>query len=483
MKVSTKIFLCYLVMNTACLYYPFDWVLDTMRTRYLEGVEDPLVDQANILAATVEYELQEAGFDSQRWSAVFSRAYNRSVDAKIYKLLKQQVDTWVYITNSQGIVVFHSTNPEIVGADYSRWRDVARTLRGSYGARTSRYRGAPQEASVLYVAAPIVLDGKIEGVLTVGKPTTNITWFVEQAKFQIGATALLSLLVAGILSYLISRWITVPINRLTRYANQVKDGQRAHFPHLGKNEIGEMALAFKAMKEALDGKQYVEQYIQSLTHEIKSPLSAIRGAAELLEEPMDDGQRARFLANIRNESLRIQKIIDRMLDLSALESRSELTTISTINIAALVHTVMESFEPVFSLKNIKTEVHVPQSLVIEGDSFLLHQALSNLVQNGVDFSSESGTITVRAEDADTMVSIAVIDRGAGIAPFAEQRIFEKFFSLQRPGNGQKSTGLGLNFVRQVALLHGGKVVLHNREEGGVAAVITLPQNYPGSIPA
>ncbi len=424
MKVSTKIFLCYLVMSAVCLYFPFDWVLDTMRTRYLEGVEDPLVDQANILAAQAEYEMETGTFDPQRWSTFFDHAYKRTVDAKIYKLLKTNIDTRVYITNSKGIVVFHSVNPALVGEDYSMWRDVTRTLRGEYGARTSRFEDAPEKSSVLYVAAPIVLNNAIAGVLTVGKPTTNITWFVEQAKFQVVVTALLALLAAGILSYLISRWITVPISRLTHYANQVRDGQRAEFPQLGNSEIGEMGHALKEMKTALDGKQYVEQYIQNLTHEIKSPLSAIRGASELLEEPMSDAQRARFLANIKNESLRIQDIIDRMLDLSTLESKSKLTTITEINVSGLVNTVMESFEPIFSLKNMNTEVKVPEGAMITGDAFLLHQALGNLVQNAVDFSAEQGKITVSVEETKDGVQISVKDRGAGIAPYAESKVFE-----------------------------------------------------------
>ena len=107
------------------------------------------------------------------------------------------------------------------------------------------------------------------------------------------AIALLTLLVAGLLGYLASRWITVPITRLTNYANGVREGRREPLPQLGKNEIGEMGHAFEGMREALEGKRYVEQYIQNLTHEIKSPLSAIKGAAELLAEPMEERQRAK----------------------------------------------------------------------------------------------------------------------------------------------------------------------------------------------
>ena len=473
MKVSTRIFLCYLAISAVCLYYPFDWVMDTMRTRYLEGVEDPLVDQANTLAAIVELELAQGAFDPEKWGESFAHVYQRSVQAQIYKLVKYQVDTEVYITDEKGVVVFHSADPEAVGKDYSDWRDVHLTLKGEYGARTSRAAEGDQSPSVLHVAAPIFLDGEIAGVLTVAKPTTNISWFVENAKLQVVGIALLALLVAGLLGFLASRWITLPIKRLTDYANAVRGGKRTEFPQLGRSEIGEMGQAFEKMQEALEGKRYVEQYIQNLTHELKSPLSAIKGAAELLEDPMDDEQRQRFLANIGEESGRIQKIVDRMLDLSSLESRRELLSIEPVQLLPLVRTVLEGLEPVMARRRMLTEVEIPTDLEVDGDPFLLHQAITNLVQNAIDFSPPDTTITIRAESDPEMVRVSIIDEGTGIPEFAGDRIYEKFFSLQRPDTGQKSTGLGLNFVRQISLLHGGDISLENRDPRGVTAILSI----------
>lgn len=240
-----------------------------------------------------------------------------------------------------------------------------------------------------------------------------------------------------------------------------------------------MGQAFEKMQEALEGKRYVEQYIQNLTHELKSPLSAIKGAAELLEEPMDDEQRKRFLTNIGEESGRIQKIVDRMLDLSSLESRSKLLSIETVPLRPLVRTLLEGLEPVMARKRMSTDVEVPMDLEVEGDPFLLHQAITNLVQNSIDFSLSDTRITIRAESDAEMVRISIIDEGTGIAEFAGDRIYEKFFSLQRPDTGQKSTGLGLNFVRQIASLHGGDISLENRTEGGVRAILSIQRRLSG----
>jgi two-component system sensor histidine kinase CreC len=185
---------------------------------------------------------------------------------------------------------------------------------------------------------------------------------------------------------------------------------------------------------------------------------------------MDEARRVRFLANIHNESHRIQRIVDRMLELAALENRKRLRKIEFIKLHPLVKTVIESKEPMLSRKRLETRIHIPDGLTVKGDGFLLHQAVSNLLQNALDFSPEGGVIEIAAHRSGDRVRIAVTDDGPGIPDFAGNKIFDKFFSLQRPDTGHKSTGLGLNFVREVATLHGGEVRLENRPVKGAAAI-------------
>ncbi len=235
-----------------------------------------------------------------------------------------------------------------------------------------------------------------------------------------------------------------------------------------------MGLALENMREALEGKKYVEQYIHTLTHEIKSPLSAIRGAAELLEEQMPAEKRTRFLANIRTETGRIQNLVDRMLELSELETRQTLQIREPICLSALINTVLESKSPILSSKGINLTHNIEANIRVLGDPFLLHQALSNIIQNSIDFSLPGGSITVTCRIDGEKLSLSVDDEGPGIPEHYQERVFDKFFSLQRPDTGKKSTGLGLNFVREVATLHGGDIVLQNLPDKGLRAVLSLP---------
>ena len=474
MKLGSRIFFCYLVIFVICFSYPINWILDSLRTRYLEGVEEPLVDQANILAAVVGHEMQTGRFDPDKWYSALDNASSRSLSAKIYQLTKTDVDMRIYITDKAGKIIFDSQNKQNIGQDYNVWRDVYLTLNGKYGARTTPVDVEDPSTKVLYVAAPVLADGGISGALTVAKPTTSINTFLKNAKPQIFRVGAFAMLAAIALSYIVSFWITRPIKKLTRYANEIREGKRADFPKLDRSEIGEMGNAFVKMQQTLEGKEYVEQYVQKLTHEVKSPLSAIRGAAELLEEKMAPAQRQRFLSNIRNETNRIQALVDRMLELAALENQKDLKTMEPISVPKIFQSVYESKRAILKKKQLQLTIQVPENIKLKGDKLLLHQAFSNLIQNAIDFSPPHSEIKLSGQIENASLAIVVEDYGAGIPSYATGKVFDKFFSLQRPDSGQKSTGLGLNFVQEVAGLHSGKVKLQNRPEKGVRATLLLP---------
>ena len=449
-------------------------MLDNLRIRYLESLEDPLVDQANILAAMIGARMKSETFRSEDLYRIFEKAYERAFSARIYDHLKTRVDMRVYITDSKGMVVFDSEDKNRVGEDYLHWRDVSLTLEGKYGARTTKKDPDDLTSSVLYVAAPIIVNEKIAGVLTVGKPTTAVNSLLAHAKPQFIEVAGISLAVAALLSFIVSLWMTRSVKRLTEYANNVREGKSIPLPKLDKSEIGEMGKAFEKMRDALEGKNYVEEYVQTLTHEIKSPLSAIRGAAELLEEKMEPEQKRRFLANIRNEANRIQDIVDRMLELSALENLKVLEKKETISFKMLTDKVLESKQALLLKKGLSVSCQFSSDIEVEGEPFLLYQALSNIIQNAIEFSPLNATIELLGETEGKRLKFSIRDHGPGIPDYAKSKIFDKFFSLQRPDTGKKSTGLGLNFVRVVVLLHKGTIVLDNCPDNGVLATLTLP---------
>jgi len=228
-------------------------------------------------------------------------------------------------------------------------------------------------------------------------------------------------------------------------------------------------------RDALAGRSYVEQYVQTLAHELKSPLAAIRGAAELLREPLPEQARARFARNVEEQVGRAQDLIDRLLELSALERRGALERVEPVDVARLVDAVRDEMLPQAAAKSIAIVVALEPGLTVAGDAFLLQRALANLVRNAIDFAPAGSQIEIRARAAKADVELAVRDRGPGLPDYARDRAFEKFFSLPRPDTGRKGTGLGLAFVREVAQLHGGAARLSNHPDGGAVATLALPR--------
>ena len=138
---------------------------------------------------------------------------------------------------------------------------------------------------------------------------------------SLGATSVVAVL---LLVIILSIWLVRPFGVLADYVRYVREQRSFSLPRLGRRALGAIGAAYDEMRDALAGRNYVADYVQTLTHEVKGPLSAIRGAAELLQEPMPEADRTRFIANIARETQRIQELVDRMMELTALESRKSL---------------------------------------------------------------------------------------------------------------------------------------------------------------
>ena len=474
MKIRSRLFVALLLLVGAGFYVLIDWILDDLRPRYAATMEESMVDTATLLASWLESQVEAGVIRSDGLRSALDTAHKRRFSAQIYELTKTRINMRVYVTDREGIVIFDSDNGRDEGKDYSRWNDVRRTMQGQYGARATRSDPDDPMTSTYCVASPIRAGDEIAGVLAVCKPSRSVAVFLNTAKQQIAVAGGIAAIVVVVLGMAVSLWIVWPVEKLTKYAKAIRDGKRAPPPRLGGGEIGALGVAFEEMRTTLEGRQYAEEYVQALTHQMKSPLSAIRGAAELLQEDMPPEQRRQFLDNLRSESARIQDLVDRMLQLSALENRKELRDVEAIDLAQLVAEVIESMEPVLSGKQIQVALANARPVVIQGERFLVRQALSNLLQNAVDFSEEAGAVSVVIEEEDGQAEIAILDNGPGIPAYALDRLFDRFYSLRRPATGKKSSGLGLAFVREVAELHRGRATAGNRPEGGVRAALTLP---------
>jgi len=434
-----------------------------------QATEEVMVDVANVLASLpVSHEVLREGM---------SAAERRVLDVQIFELQKSHVGIGIYITDATGKVVFDSDGGRRVGEDYSQYNDVVRTLRGEYGARSSRIDPADSRTSILHVAAPIlggVDNEEITGVLTVFKAKLDAYGFVQRRQRSIFWTV--GLIGAGVIGLVGTTfwWLFRPVGRLTEYAQNISRGGRPSLPKLGfGKEVNTLGNALADMRESLEGRQYAERYVQNLTHELKSPLAAIRGAAELLDEDMPREDRTRFLANIRAETERSERVIQNLLSLSAIEGKTHLDRIEAVDLAELTAEVIAECAPVAGLRDVM--VSAEGKAIVSGDRLMIHAAIENLIENAIEFSLRGGAVHVAISETNGQAILMVTDEGEGFPDYALDRAFERFYSLGRPGSGKKGSGLGLSLVRETAELHGGGAVAENRKKrSGARLTLTLP---------
>ncbi len=468
MPLGLRIFLVYFLFVGLTGYFVLSTVMKEIRPGVRQSTEETLVDTANLLAEILHDDVKAGSLGQSRLPEVLKAYGKRKPAANIWGLPKNQVNHRIYVTDAKGIVLLDSAGLAL-GQDYSRWNDVYLTLRGEYGARSTRSDPDDPNSSVMHVGAPIT----IIGVVTVAKPNSSLQPYVDRTEHRLILWGI-GLIAMGLLfGALLSWWLSAALRRLTGYAQAVSEGRRAELPHYRGGEMEQLASAVEHMRTQLEGKAYVERYVHTLTHELKSPLAAIRGAAELLHGEMPQVQRERFVGNIESESARMQQLIERLLNLALVEQRQVLEDQVEVPLAALVDEVLQAQAARIEKAGLQIERRIAADLSLFGERFLLRQAIGNLLDNALDFTPSGGVIRFSAERDGEQLQLSLFNQAEAIPDYALPRLSERFYSLPRPHSGRKSTGLGLNFVEEVVKLHGGQLLIGN-VEGGVEVTLRLP---------
>lgn len=457
MRIRTAIFGVYVAASAVGLAILMAFILREVRLRYVESMRRTLSDTAAVLATLLESDAGAARDLGEPWRA------NAAAFTRAAGTLR------VYVTDARGIVAFDGNAGRDVGRDYTLRPEMQAYFDKAYDARGN----AGLVGDELRVTAPVRRGEEVVGYVGVARSFNTVAAAILHARLRLVIAALV---MAGIMTaagWWIASKLTHSLERLTLYALAVRDGRRATPPASRAKEIAALVTAFEEMRIALEGKAYVERYTQALAHEFKAPLTAIRGAAELLDEDMPREDRRRFIANLRAESERLQRIVDRMLELSAIEARDGRVDFAPVDLRAVVEDVHVASSGRAGERKFNLWL-CDGAVAVRGERFLLVQAVGNLVQNALEFAPPNGTVTLALAVEEARAVVTVTDDGPGVPPFALEKVFERFYSLPRPDSGRKSSGIGLNIVREIAHLHGGDVALENRPEGGARAVLKLP---------
>lgn len=472
MRLGIRLLFAFFLINGIAAFFVLRVFTAEIKPSVREVMEDMMVDTANLLAELASDDLATGRLQDGGATSTFARQVRqyarRPVDAAIWGFAKQSLDYRVYVTDAAGRVLFDSEN-QAVGQDFSQWRDVARTLRGEYGARMSREIPADDASGVMHVAAPIQVQGRIAGVLTVAKPVRTVQRFIDRAERKVLMGGLLLLALSAAVGVAVTLWMVWNVRRLRDYALSVQgpaDGEHdtatptaLAVPSV-PGELGDLARAMDRMRARLEGRDYIEGYVRALTHELKSPVAAIRGAGELLQEDLPAADRARFSTQVVQQSERLQRLVDRLLELSKLEQRQHAEARHPVALQDCARTAIAHTQARAAQRGVALAL-AGQGASGPWEAELITLALTNLLDNAVDFAPEGSTVRVELDGA----RVAVQDAGPGVPDYALPRLGERFFTTARPNGERSGSGLGLAIVRRVMALHGGHMEVRNTQPG------------------
>ncbi|MCC6556982.1 MAG: HAMP domain-containing protein [Polyangiaceae bacterium] len=351
---------------------------------------------------------------------------------------------------------------------------------------------ARQPDVLLFIAEPIRRRGAVAGAVYAVRSTQPVLFELYRIRSGLLRVLAVALLGTGAVTLLLAWSISRPLGRLSRAARRVAAGEPdVEIPISGGGEIRELAESFASMKEQLHARlRYISDFAADVAHEFTSPLTSIRGAAELLDEgAADDPEaRGRFLKNIELDVTRLDRLVSRLLELSRIEASSEAMSVLDLE-ALLARVARRTSTPE---RPVRLHYERPERFV-RAREMDLETAVLNLVDNALRFSPPGEAVEIRVTDgaegaprgarpgapdagqrleAEPSIAIAVSDRGPGIPEALLPRIFDRFFTTDEARNG---TGLGLAIVQSVAQAHGGKVSVSTAAGAGTTFTIRLPR--------
>ncbi len=348
--------------------------------------------------------------------------------------------------------------------------EIMEALDKIMGGETIRIRSASGEAPTFTVGVPFMQDGVVEGAVFIQTKAQRIESGLSELLGKIIAVAAGIMLLAGVALFLFIRSAMKPVRGLTEAAGAIAEGDMTVRveENRGDRKMREVSKAFNSMARKLqDVETGRREFVANVSHELKSPITSIRGFAEGMADgviPLEE--QPKYLRLVADESTRLSNLVDDLLALSRLEREDAEPEWSVFDINEMLRRAIIRRMDDLEKKGIETACETETDpCPVRADSDRIEQVIINLLDNAIKFTGENGRITLSSAVNGDKVEITVSDNGPGVPPEDREKIFDRFFTADRAHTAGKGTGLGLSICRRIAEMHGQTLKLLDTEEG------------------
>ena len=400
--------------------------------------------------------------------------------------LADKLDLRITVVEEGGRVLGDSEQEPSLMVNHGDRLEVIKAVENGFG-QSTRFSDTLNQ-DMKYVAVRVDRGGRVLGIVRFALPLSRVQPEIRSIYRIVLFGAVAAVIIALIVAYFVSRNITLPIRQMQETAQQIAKGDFGRRVRIkSKDELGELAKSLNTMADELQQKmenlrrmdRMRTDFVANVSHELKTPLTLIRGYIETLEDrAMDDRKTAaKFISIIKEHADRLGNIVNDLLSLSELELSDDSVHKTEFDLKELIDEISLGFGRVLAEKKQTLTVSSQEGdLRIRADYDKIEQVFVNLIDNAIKYTKESGCIELSLVEQDRAVCINVQDNGIGIPKEHRDRVFERFYRVDKARSRDLGgTGLGLSIAKHIVLAHNGKITIESELNKGTEISVTLPK--------
>lgn len=432
-----------------------------------KALEEEMISQAVMLGEQYRAMVLEAG-DTDGFSALIGRYYER-------------IQSRLQILSGKGIVIFDSDPDTMVGSDFSDRKEVVNAING--GKYEAAWKLIPAYNRVYYfVPVPIIQNDHVEAVAYVTHHTSQITKAIKRIKTDHKKAMVIALFVSVLLSALIAQTMTHRLRRLTAAAFQyARDGQPLKIDTTGRDEIAELGQTMQYMADEINKRNdYNRDFISTLMHELKTPVTAIKGSVEVLQQGAVDRKESRdkFLSNISYEADRMIGMVGELNELIRIDTDMLTDCMERVEYGTCMRGILDRLVPTFEEKRAELSTVIPaETIMVSIVPGRIEQVTANILDNAFRYTPAAGFVELKIQVGEDgkQVLTSIRDTGSGITPIVIGRVFDRFFTTERRNVPRDyGNGLGLAIAKRIIENHKGRIWVDSQPGSGSTFTWSLP---------